>query len=707
MAVDNSSTSSQPPGSVRVPPKADRSLIDLTKKYDIILGSSSKWRRTVLEASGCRCVDVISPDIDEKSIRGSTPLETTYKITKEKADAIMDRIGDKGWTGLLVCSDQVSVCDGECREKPETVEEARRFIRSYTDEGLPVSTISTMVVVDIETGRRAYGNHEATVRFAPIPPAVVDRLVEPCSPIYTCSGGFSIDDPIMGQYCTSVKGGVDAVMGMPLGLLEKLIVEVTSDTPAEWWEFFSRLPLLYSATSGSLLLRCRAGLEKILAGEVNALLAPLKKRNKGTGGTGGHVVIFNSGEVEFRSPTAEAVELLSQKCRVAQSISQRVAPTSSSSSSAYFPCTGLDDLIERLGTGPLSGVLRERKAFICRVTSGNSKLDGGPAVVQKLNAALALTTEVTNGAPVMIDVSDDMCSVEYVRRDQSTTRPWLDDSPPTGTEEEKPLRQPSWSTIGPGRGPPPRRRPSPPPYRGVIPAPTVAAAAVLKTSILSILSRTPANRAATEDVLVWDPFCGQGTLMLELASVVLGVPLSAATEVKATPYANAHRLQIIATDPLEENVTAARTNLGKSAEDELLSQAEASSSPARPPIGVEDSQLSLLSKGLYDIEKQIDLSVSRTSNGMSTLPFRNLSGGFATHQGIKMFQTFGHLVGSRNDWAGVYVLTDSKAFQTYSRLVWETQFEIQTSPDSKMRLLRWTGLRRGEAAATSSVKKSR
>ncbi|EER18507.1 maf protein, putative [Perkinsus marinus ATCC 50983] len=219
-----------PPGFVRVPPKASSSLITLTKKYDIILGSSSKWRRTVLEASGCRCVDIIAPEVDEKSIRGSSPLETTYKITKAKADAIMDEIGDSGWTGLLVCSDQVSLCDGECREKPVDAAEARRFIRSYTDDGLPVTTVSTMVVVDIETGKRAYGNHQATVRFAPIPPSVVDRLVEPGHPIYTCSGGFSIDDPIMGQYCISVDGGVDAVMGMPLGLLEKLIVEVTSET---------------------------------------------------------------------------------------------------------------------------------------------------------------------------------------------------------------------------------------------------------------------------------------------------------------------------------------------------------------------------------------------------------------------------------------------------------------------------------------------
>ncbi|KAF4663390.1 hypothetical protein FOL46_004800 [Perkinsus olseni] len=514
----------------------------------------------------------------------------------------------------------------------------------------------------------------------------------------------------------------------------------------------------YTATSGSLLLRCRAGLEKILAGEVNALLAPLKKRNKGTGGTGGLVVISNSGEVEFRWPTPEAVELLSQKCRVAQSISQRVAPGSSPSSPAYFPCTSLDELIDRLGTGPLSEVLRERKAFISRVTSDDSKLDGGPAVVHKLNAALALTTEVTNGAPVMIDVSDDMCSVEYIRRDESTTRPWLDDSPPTVTVEEKPLRQPSWSTIGPGTSPSPRRRPHRQPYRGVIPPPTVAAAAVLKTSILSILSRTPANRAATEDVLVWDPFCGQGTLMLEFASVVLGVPLSAATEVKATPHANAHRLQFIATDPLEENVTAARTNLAKfstycqpwfpprsmtnarnsspsaaphyggrkikrdalrheevdsnvSAEDELLSQAEASSSPARP-VGSDPRSFST------DEDKSWNLPIRFSIN---QAPFHSVlphiqgpmiithihSQRFATHQGIKMFQTFGHLVGSRNDWAGVYVLTDSKAFQTYSRLVWETQFEIQTSSDSKMRLLRWTGLRRGEAAATSSVKQSR
>ncbi|KAF4739456.1 hypothetical protein FOZ62_013092, partial [Perkinsus olseni] len=186
--------------------------------------------------------------------------------------------------------------------------------------------------------------------FAPIPPAVIDRLVEPGYPIYTCSGGFSIDDPIMGQYCTSVKGGVDAVMGMPLGLLEKLIVEVTSDTPADGRPVFRHIRIAAAAVSSWSREDPRWRSQS-----VNALLAPLKNRNKGTGGTGGLLVISNAGEVEFRSPTPEAVELLSQKCRVAQSISQRVAPTSSSSSSAYFPCTGLDDLIERLGTGPLSG----------------------------------------------------------------------------------------------------------------------------------------------------------------------------------------------------------------------------------------------------------------------------------------------------------------------------------------------------------------
>lgn len=52
-------------------------------------------------------------------------------------------------------------------------------------------------------------------------------------------------------------------------------------------------------------------------------------------------------------------------------------------------------------------------------------------------------------------------------------------------------------------------------------------------------------------------------MMLELASVVLGIPLSGGAAATATPHSNAHKLQIIATDPVGENVSAALVNLRK------------------------------------------------------------------------------------------------------------------------------------------------
>ena len=187
---------------------------------DVILGSSSQWRRKVLTQAGCRIVDALDPAIDEKAIRHPSAEELVIAISNAKADALVPRIG--GRKAFLICTDQVALCDGEIREKPTSEEEARRFIRSYSEESKPVSTCSGVVVVDLSSGRRVHGTFFNHIFFKPIPPRVVDEIVT--APIvYTCCGGFSVDCPVMGAYVSHIEGGIDGVMGMPLGLLESLL----------------------------------------------------------------------------------------------------------------------------------------------------------------------------------------------------------------------------------------------------------------------------------------------------------------------------------------------------------------------------------------------------------------------------------------------------------------------------------------------------
>ena len=108
--------------------------------YKLICGTSSKWRQAILRKAGYELISVVAADIDEKAIRDPDPLNMPVLIAHAKADAIIieKKLNDIG-EGVLMTCDQITLYnDTEVREKPETEEIARRFLRSYS--GHKVST---------------------------------------------------------------------------------------------------------------------------------------------------------------------------------------------------------------------------------------------------------------------------------------------------------------------------------------------------------------------------------------------------------------------------------------------------------------------------------------------------------------------------------------------------------------------------------------
>ena len=90
---------------------------------------------------------------------------------------------------LLITADQVVVAmGGTILEKPESEEEARRFIASYADD--PPRTVGSCVVTDARSGQQWSFVDEACVHFRPIPAATVDALVAE-GEIFYCAGGLS------------------------------------------------------------------------------------------------------------------------------------------------------------------------------------------------------------------------------------------------------------------------------------------------------------------------------------------------------------------------------------------------------------------------------------------------------------------------------------------------------------------------------------
>jgi len=185
----------------------------------IILGSKSPWRKKVLEDAGYS-FEVMNADIDEKAIRSDDYTKLPILVARAKAAALLGKIHEPS---LLITSDQVCVCNNELREKPESKEQAREYLRSYAT--YPAQTNTSVVVTNTATMKRAEGVDIAKTYFKPIPEDVIEKIIEEGSIMHT-AGGFMTESPLFEPYIDHIQGSGDSVIGLPLHLVEELIKSV-------------------------------------------------------------------------------------------------------------------------------------------------------------------------------------------------------------------------------------------------------------------------------------------------------------------------------------------------------------------------------------------------------------------------------------------------------------------------------------------------
>lgn len=196
-----------------------------------ILGTGSSTRKAILRDAGYS-FEVIKADIDERAIgdRSSGHFdkvkELVINLGRSKADAIMDKIPEALKGNILLTADQVVVSNGRILEKPDNPDEARRFI-SMTSE-FSCSTIGSIVLTDTSSGKQYFDVDIATISFQSIPDTVVDALIEEGDVLH-CAGALMIEHPLIQPYIQSLDGTLDAVMGLSIPLLSKLLKEFHDD----------------------------------------------------------------------------------------------------------------------------------------------------------------------------------------------------------------------------------------------------------------------------------------------------------------------------------------------------------------------------------------------------------------------------------------------------------------------------------------------
>lgn len=197
----------------------------------VILGSKSWSRRKLLEDMGVPRLEVSVSNIDESQIRNTDARKLVSALAVAKADALLARGSPAGRASfpdlkfpegkvLLITGDSVVTHKGKILEKPATKDEARLFLQSYATA--PATTVSSILVIDLDSGARYDGVAEAEVYFREIPNDVVTELVERGGSMES-AGGLRIEHPLVRPYIDCIVGEESAVMGFSQSLAEKLL----------------------------------------------------------------------------------------------------------------------------------------------------------------------------------------------------------------------------------------------------------------------------------------------------------------------------------------------------------------------------------------------------------------------------------------------------------------------------------------------------
>lgn len=187
---------------------------DALSATPIILASASPRRRELLSSLGLRFT-VDPADIDEESIRCSTPWEQAVALSRAKALHVARRHAQ----GLVVGADTLVVIDGEVLGKPAGPAEARAMLRTLSGRTHEVYTGVT--VVDAATGRHESAYERTEVTFRPLTDEQIDRYIATGEP-FDKAGGYGIQG-IGALLVARICGCYPNVVGLPLVALARLL----------------------------------------------------------------------------------------------------------------------------------------------------------------------------------------------------------------------------------------------------------------------------------------------------------------------------------------------------------------------------------------------------------------------------------------------------------------------------------------------------
>jgi len=182
-----------------------------------VLGSGSPRRRDLLQPLFGE-IEIVPPHIDESIIHGEKPLDYTMRIVDAKMDAVLSGRNEEA---VYLTSDTIVTIDGYIMGKPLSRAEAFSMLRLLS--GKEHSVITGVCISFFINGnlKRESAYEESVVLFKKLSDESINRylnLVDYCDK----AGSYAVQEN-GDMIIDSIRGSVTNVIGLPLGLLFRMI----------------------------------------------------------------------------------------------------------------------------------------------------------------------------------------------------------------------------------------------------------------------------------------------------------------------------------------------------------------------------------------------------------------------------------------------------------------------------------------------------
>ena len=181
---------------------------------DIVLGSSSPYRRALLEKLGLR-FECASPNIDETPHVGETPKELVARLAREKASAI----AQSHPRSLIIASDQIALLEGEILGKPGGHEEAARQLRNSS--GKVVTFLTSLALLNSASQTMQLEVVPYSVHFRHLSETQIEHYLRAEQP-YNCAGSFKSEGLGIALFEKLEGDDPNTLIGLPLIRLVKM-----------------------------------------------------------------------------------------------------------------------------------------------------------------------------------------------------------------------------------------------------------------------------------------------------------------------------------------------------------------------------------------------------------------------------------------------------------------------------------------------------